>query len=96
MCEFQDSVVMRRKRRTLLRSKVLPGSCFSSKGRPRIYVPNLSHAETRSLKPSRAKVGSMRGVKQPLTLSRTTGVAISTWNKRVDETVGEEKDKSVN
>ena len=63
---------------------------------PGIYVPNLSHAETRSLKPSRAKVGSMRGVKQPLTLSRTTGVAISTWNKRVDETVGEEKDKSVN
>ena len=56
----------------------------------------MSHAETRSLKPSRAKVGSMRGVKQPLTLSRTTGVAISTWNKRVDETVGEEKDKSVN
>ena len=41
---------------------------------PSIYVPNLSHAETRSLKPSRAKVGAMRGVKQPLTLSWTAGV----------------------
>ena len=38
---------------------------------PRIYVPNLSHAETRSLKPSRAKADAIRGVKQPLTLSRT-------------------------
>lgn len=37
----------------------------------RIYVPNLSHAETRSLKPSRAKADAIRGVKQPLTLSRT-------------------------